>query len=84
MAQALLPDRADDETRNLIIELIEANLTPDEIKDTLREGAKRDIVLTSTLHICLKGVQYGAMTATLYERGQPAKQAYLSMWNFKI
>jgi len=68
-----MAQRADQETKKLIVELIEAHLTREEIRAAFCLGFFRKIALTSSLSLEIKG----AIEATLYESGRVPKQAYL-------
>jgi len=72
-----MAQRADQETKKLIVELIEAHLTREEIRAAFCLGFFRKIALTSSLSLEIKGIECEAIEATLYESGQVPKQAYL-------
>jgi len=72
-----MAQRADQETRKLIIELIEAHLTREEVRAAFCLGFFRKITLTSSLSLEIRGVECEAIEATLFESGQVPKQAYL-------
>lgn len=74
-----------DERAKVIIDLIESEMSKQEIKDMINLGGNRTLAFTSGLKIDLKGLHnIGMLEAIIHEQGQPSHLRLFSKMHFGL